>query len=128
MKYLEVAKNILESKYHCVGVRSTCLDENYEIWDNCRNSYSWDFEADVSSFETDGQSAFATCSTNVDIQHFKTDDRINELSERIESVILKNSVYGNRQIIIAGNHGFKNDDFLDPDEIRIVSAFVIHLI
>jgi hypothetical protein len=128
MKYLELAKQMLESNYHAVGVRSLSPDENYEIWDNCRDSYSWDFEADTSSFETDGQSAGATCATNIDIQYYKTDDWINELSERIERVIEKNKIYGSKQVIIAGESGIKHDDLFDPDEVRIVKAFVIDVI
>lgn len=128
MKYLKLAKEILEQNYHGVGVRSLSPDENYKIGDNCRDSYSWDFEADTSSFDTDGQTAGATCATKIDIQYFKTDDRVKELSERIESVIAQNEIYGSEQVIIAGNSGLKHDDLFDPEEVRIINAFVIDVI
>lgn len=128
MNYRKLAEQILESNYHVIGVRSLSPDESYKIGDNCRDSYSWDFEADASSYETDGQSAGATCATNIGIQYFTTDDWIFELSERIETAIARNEIYGSKQVIIAGKSGLKHDDLFDPEEIRIINAFVIDVI
>lgn len=128
MKYLELAQQILDNNYHAVGVRSICDDENYAVGGDCRDSYDWDFEADCSTYSTDGRTASGTCATHIDTQYFATDDWASELADRIEQIVEANSIYGGDQIIIAGNHGVNNDAALDEGEIRIKNAFVIEVI
>lgn len=124
MKYFEIAKEILESNYAAVGVRSVCADENYAIGEDCRESFDWDFEADCSTYHTSGLTANGTCATHIDTQYFATEDQVTELAVRIEAIIKENSQYCGDQIIIAGNSVY-NDGSNDPGEIRIRNAFVI---
>lgn len=128
LKYLELAKQIIEENYHAVGVRSICEDETYKVGDDCRDSYDWDFEADCSTYSTDGRTANGTCATHVDTQYFVTDDWAVELAERISQIVEANSIYGGDQVIIAGNHGVNNDSTFDEGEIRIKNAFVVSVV
>lgn len=126
-RYLEIAKEILEKRY-VVGVRSLCDDEQYEVGDDCRESYEWDFENDCSTYHTTGETAGGTCATAIDTQGFLTDDWAQELAERIKQAINANEQYfGDRQAIIAG-YRVNNDRCLDPGEIRIREAFVLALV
>ena len=129
MKYLALAKEILENNYAYVGVRSLCEDEQYEIGDYCRESYEWDVEHDCSTYDLhgeDGLKAGGTCCTVVATWNDYIDEPA-ELAERIEKAIQQNRVYGGPQVIIAGNR-VNNDGMFDQDEIRIVNAKVIHIV
>lgn len=125
-KYLELAKEILNERYSAVGVRGIYADEQYEVGDECRESYEWDFENDCSTYFTTGEKAGGTCATHIDTQYFETDDEVTELAARIQSMVEQNEEYGaDRQVIIAGYDGVNNDAALDRGEVRIYNAFVI---
>ena len=121
--YKGLAKEILDNGWY-VGVRSLCPDEQYEVGDECRESYEWDFENDCSTYHTTGETAGGTCATYIDTQFFVTDDQVSELAVRIAETIKKNSIYGGQQVIIAG-HSVNNDGAFDSDEVRIVGAWVL---
>lgn len=127
MKYLEIAKEILEKNYAVVGVRSLREDEHYEVGDYCRESYEWDLEHDCSTYDLygeEGEKAGGTCATYIESNYFETDDWERELAERIEEAIEYNRSYDGEQVIIAGD-GDCTDGSFDPREVRIVNARVI---
>ena len=125
--FTEIARQIIEKNYWAVGVRSLQADENYEVGDICRESYDWDFEADVSTFHTSGEKAGGTCASHIDNQYFATPDRVSELASRIEQIVNFNTCYGGQQVIVVGN-STDNDGSLDEGEIRIIDAEVIMVI
>ena len=49
-KVLEEIKNI---NYDSFGIRRTCADEDYKVGDIARNSFYWDVENDLSSYQTE---------------------------------------------------------------------------
>ena len=49
-KVLEAIKN---SSYDSFGIRRTCADEDYKVGDIARNSFYWDVENDLSSYQTE---------------------------------------------------------------------------
>lgn len=126
-KYIEIAKKIIEEGIDIVGVRSLCDDEQYKVGDECRESYEWNFEHDCSTFDLDGENgekAGGTCATQIRVET----DEVEELAQHIAEVVEENEIYANlRQAIIAG-YGANNDRCLDPNEIRIIDAYVLELI
>lgn len=127
MEYLKLAYEILESGL-LAGVRSICPDEQYEEGDYCRQSYEWDFENDISTFETTKELARGTCATNIDLNYFKSNNKPVELALRIQEMIDYNKSYGRgNQIVIVGNQ-CNNDASLDYNEIRIINARVAMII
>lgn len=125
MKYIVLAKEILNEGYSAIGVRGVYDDEQYAVGDECRESYEWDFASDCSTYYTTGEKAGGTCATHIDIQ---TDD-VEDLAARIEAAIEQNEEYGaERQVIIAGHDGVNNDAALDHGEVRIYNAFVIAIV
>lgn len=129
MNYIELAKQILDEGYSAVGVRGIYDDEQYQVGDDCRESYEWDFAADCSTYFTTGETAGGTCATHIDTQTFESDDEVAELAARIKAMIEQNQEYGaDRQVIIAGYDGVNNDAALDQGEVRIYNAFVIALV
>lgn len=124
VRYITIAQQIIDENYGVVGVRSICDDENYNIGDDCRDSYDWDLENDCSTFKTTQVLAGGTCATHIDTQYFSTDDLVTELASRIADIVKENSLYGGQQVVIAGN-GINNDMMLDPGEVRIRNAHVI---
>lgn len=51
-KVLEAIKN---SNYDSFGIRRTCADEDYKVGDIARNSFYWDVENDLSSYQTESE-------------------------------------------------------------------------
>lgn len=67
-KVLEAIKN---SSYDSFGIRRTCTDEDYKVGDIARNSFYWDVENDLSTYQTeseemDGSSARAILFDDMD--------------------------------------------------------------
>lgn len=122
--YIEIAKEIIEEGIDLVGVRSLCDDEQYKVGDECRESYEWNFEHDCSTYDLDGEEgmkAGGTCATQIIVD---TEDA-EELAKRIEGIVKENAAYlGDRQAVIAG-HGANIDHTLDPNEIRLLDAYVL---
>lgn len=125
MDYTEIAKAIIDGRYAHVGVRNLCADEHYEVGDDCRESYEWDFDADCSTYQTTGETANGTCATALDVDGYD-EDMIDELAAVIADAVAQNSrTYGgDRSAIIAGDR--KNlDAAVDQGEVRILDAVVI---
>lgn len=131
MKYLELAKKLIEEGWAYIGVRSLCDDEQYEVGDYCRESYEWDLEHDCSTYDLhgeEGEKAGGTCCTVAATWADYIDDPA-ELAEKIEKAIKENIGYGGRQVIIAGNEENNlNAGTLDDGEIRIVNAVVVGIV
>lgn len=115
--------NILNCNYSFIGVRWTTDDENYKIGDICRDSYDWDYDKDVSSFDTETPIELnGTCAINTEIDLYF--DESDEVKAKIEAAI-KNHNYCGDIIIIGGNsmeHG------ADENEIIIEDAVVIDIV
>ncbi|PAD72434.1 hypothetical protein [Paenibacillus campinasensis] len=131
-KFKAIAKEIFENKYQHVGIRLLCEDENYNVGDDCRESYEHDFENDVSSYYTTGETADGTCATRVDTFDFNfffyDDEDIKALASKINQAVDQNKVYGSgKRVIIAGTSSYTDGHF-DEDEIRIRNAQVIALL
>lgn len=130
MDYLAIAQQILDENYHGVGVRVVCNDESYNVGDDCRDSYEWDLESEMTTYDLhgeEGMKAGGTCALSIEIQAFATNDWTYELALRIEEAIkISTNTYGEgQQVIIAGNSGLNNDGYFDKNEIRIRNAYVI---
>ena len=113
MDLQKIFDKIKEEKYSIVAIRRCCKDEKYNIGDICRNSYEWDYEYDVSSYDTEAPTELdGTCGLNI--------------SNIIDDGIEKSSVYdGNNVIIIAGHdYSYGNDE----EEVIIENADVIAML
>jgi len=116
------------SKNGCMdyAIRSLSDDENYQVGDQCRESYEWDYEDDISTYNTTGETAGGTCGTH--ITNICGDEDDEEIAEALESTIKQNQIYGDRQIIICGKE-CNNDGYFDGEnEIRIIDAFVLAIL
>lgn len=82
-KVLEVIKN---SSYEIFGIRHIASDESYKVGDCARNSYDWDIENDVSSYETDSRELDGTSAYFTDID---TLDDEEEIEKKIAHCIRK---------------------------------------
>ena len=112
----DIVKKIKEEKYSVIGVRSIWNDEQYNVGDLCRPSYDWNFEYDVSTFDTDSPIQLnGTCASLVNI------DEIG-IAEAIEKALDFNAQYGGKQILIAG---YEYEHGHDANEIIIKDAEVI---
>lgn len=56
----EVLEAIKKSNYDSVGIRRTCADEDYKVGDIARNSFYWDVENDLSSYQTEPEEMAGT--------------------------------------------------------------------
>lgn len=121
--YKAIAADIVN--YNLIaGVRTLREDEQYEVDDECRQSYEWDLENDCSAYFTTGELAGGTCATTIDI----SSGDIDTIAAEIERIVEVNKAYADdRQVVIAGK-SVNNDGYFDTGEIRIVNAFVLGVI
>jgi len=115
----DIAEDML-SRGGTWGVRALMPDENYAIGDIARESYDWDLENDVSTYERSGISLGGTCATSVLESHYDYD--IDDQSKLLREAIDRNSRYGNNQVIICGNFV---DYGYDSREVIIGNAEVV---
>ena len=110
-------------KYNIIGIRGLTADENYKIGDYLRKSYQWDYENDISTYNTDNPEELSgACATNTNIDtYFDEDD---EIIEKINNTI-NNFNYIGKKVIIAGN-SFEYG--MDENEVIIEDAIVIDVI
>jgi hypothetical protein len=105
--------------YEYYGVRATSEDEEYETGDTPRNSYDWDYDNDVSSYETESPIEFdGSCAINTRIDTYNDDvDTIqSKLDECIERS--KREYYGNTIVIIGSQsctYGQDRDEIIMED-------------
>lgn len=118
-------QEVLDNRWY-LAVRATRPDERYKVDEECRESYEWDLEHDVSTYHTTGQTAGGTCGISVSIEG---EDNmgycsIEELTQRVETAVEEVRNYGGEQIIlIAGRHLNANYQ-MDDGEVRIIGAWV----
>lgn len=109
-------------KYKAIGIRGLTRDENYKIGDICRPSYQWDYENDISTYDTENPETLSgTCATNIGIDTFFDDDA--EILEKINNT-MRNFNYMGKMALIAGND---YEYGADENEIIIEDAKVIHI-
>lgn len=109
-------------KYKVIGIRGLTRDENYKVGDICRPSYQWDYENDISTYDTDEPEELdGTCAKNTGIDTYFDEDE--EIIEKINNS-LKNFEYDGDKVLVAGNdYSFG----MDENEIIIEEAEVIHI-
>lgn len=108
--YYEVAKDIVEYNLFA-GVRTLREDEQYDVDDECRQSYEWDVENDCSAYFTTGELAGGTCASAIDV----SSGDIETIAAEIERVVEANKAYADdRQAIIAGR-SVNNDGYFDDN-------------
>lgn len=121
MDLQKLLDKIKKEKYSIIAIRRCSPDERYEVGDICRNSYEWNYELEVSSYDTeDPVEMEGTCGYNVS-EILNMDD-----NEKIRSAIMKaiddTPIYDGNAIIIAGNSYIYGND---ENEIIIKNAEVI---
>lgn len=122
MDLQKLLNKIKEEKYSVVAIRRCCKDENYNIGDICRSSYEWNYEYDVSSYDTETPNELdGTCGLN--ITSIIDCEDLSDVKNIIDDGIEKSSTYdGNNVIIIAGyDCSYGNDE----EEIIVENAEVI---
>ena len=110
-------------KYHEFGIRWTTGDEHYKIGDMCRDSYDWNYDMDVSSYNTDDPVTLpGTCAINLyDIDVW---DETEEIEAYIMDAVNSHSYFG-PVVVIAGDYKHNGQD---EDEIIIEDAEVVGII
>jgi len=120
-----MGKVLLEQirQYKYIGIRGCTDDENYSIGDTCRNSYDWDYENDISSFETENPIELGgTCAVNTGIDIDWDEDY--EIEEKINAIVENFNYYGKIVIIGSMNVTYGADD----NEIIMENAKVIKIL
>lgn len=121
MNIKEAVRTIMDSDYEVIGIRHIASDESYKVGDYTRNSYDWDNENDLSSYETnpkelDGTSAYFTGIDTLDDEE--------EIETKILSALEESKVYSGAAILLGGDrYDWGNDD----NEIIIEDAEVLYI-
>ena len=123
MKIEELAKIIKESNYEFIGIRHLADDEEYKVGDYCRNSYDWDCENDISSYNTENPIELnGSCAYNTEIDTFY--DEIDEIIEKLEKSIKISKVYVGKMVIIGSDC---SEYGCDDNEIILKDAKVLYV-
>ncbi len=106
----EWVKTIRENKFSSYGIRWIAEDESYNIGDIARNSYEWDIENDISTYETDEPVELdGTCAIELVID--RTFDEDDEIAEVIEEVMKNHNGYWGTPVLLGSDHcEYGNDD------------------
>ena len=106
-KWVEAIK---ENKFSSYGIRWIAEDESYNISDIARNSYEWDIENDISTYETDEPVELdGTCAIELVID--RTFDEDDEIAEAIEEVLKnRNGYYGTPVLLGSDRYEYGNDN------------------
>lgn len=121
MNIKEAARAIMNSNYEIFGIRHIAPDESYKVGDYTRNSYDWDNENDLSSYETnpkelDGTSAYFTGIDTLDDEE--------QIETKILSALEESKVYSGAAILLGGDrYDWGNDD----NEVIIEDAEVLYI-
>ena len=126
---VEAMKQATESGYHVFGIRTI---ENpagvLNVGDSVPDSYDWDYENDISTRETTGETLPGACAIQIfsdDLWLDGTDD--DETEAAICDAVKKSSVYyGEQVLLIAGKGRYLYGS--DLDEIIIADADVIGVV
>ncbi|MDO4486026.1 MAG: peptidoglycan DD-metalloendopeptidase family protein [Bacillota bacterium] len=102
-----------------LGVRGLADDEHYEIGDTLRESFDWDYENDVSTYDTDNpQPLGGTSAYNVDINWIMDDKE--DMVEKLDNAAKSN--YLGEKVLISG---YEAEYGADYNEIIIPNAVVV---
>ena len=117
-KWVEAIKGNKNSYY---GIRWTAEDECYCVGDIARNSYDWDIENDISTYETDEPVELdGTCA--IEIICDPTFDEDDEIREAIEEALKNHNGYWGEPVLL----GCRNAEYgNDAGEIIMEDAVVI---
>lgn len=121
MNIKEAVRAIMNSNYEIFGIRHIASDESYKVGDYTRNSYDWDNENDLSSYETnpkelDGTSAYFAGIDTLDDEE--------EIEAKILSALEESKVYSGTAILLGGDrYDWGNDD----NEVIIEDAEVLYI-
>ena len=102
---------------HCSGywgLRALCDDEEYEAGDSPRESYAWDFDEDVSCYETDGETIGGACA--IDIGDWEEES---DIEDAIRGVMR----YLPRRVALI--HAMDREYGNDPGEVILSDAVVV---
>ena len=103
--------NVDLSKYRAIGIRALAPDEQYNVGDELRESYDWDFEKDVSTYNTDdprGLGGTSAYDTQIDTQWDEKDEIVEKLNSAVKD---SRTRYEGESVLVGGDlleHG--NDD------------------
>lgn len=78
-KVLEAIKN---SNYDSFGIRRTCADEDYKVGGIARNSFYWDVENDLSTYQTEPEEAEGTSARAILFDDMDSDEKNLEVIEK----------------------------------------------
>lgn len=138
----ELKQLLLEGKYEFLGIRGMesweyeKLKEEYEIGNILDTSYLWDYERDVSSYDTDSPIELGgVCAVdlvfgiyydyNLDLVDEETMDEIlDDMIERVHYAINEYK-FSHYWIIGSNNHNPYNMEENDPHEIILADAEVL---
>lgn len=121
MNIKEAVRTIMDSDYDVIGIRHITSDESYKVGDYARNSYDWDIENDVSSYETDPKELDGTSAYFTDID---TLDDEEEVEKKLLIALEESKVYSGAAILLGGDrYDWGNDD----NEIIIEDAEVLYI-
>ena len=121
----EIVKIMMIDEYAIYGIRGLSSDEKYEIGDECRNSYDWNYECDHSTYEDEEPVELpGTCSVRIHIRHSFNDDE-KEVVKAVENAWNLASKYSdiNEYVLIAGD---QYEWGIDMDEVIIRRAYVLY--
>ena len=124
--FAEIIRKAYEDGSRFFAIRSMASDENYNVGDDCRESYDWDPENDCSTYFTSGQTAGGTCGTKVrnDFYFDGSDDE--EIENAVSEATDLAREYGYELVLIAGDGDeCLNHSVDDENEARITDAKVI---
>ena len=121
MNIKEAVRAIMNSNYEIFGIRHIASDESYKVGDYTRNSYDWDNENDLSSYETnpkelDGTSAYFT---GID-----TLDKGEEIEQKLLIALEKSKIYSGAAILLGGDRYYWGND---DNEVIIEDAEVLYI-
>lgn len=119
----ELINAIRNSGFTRFGVRHLCEDENYEIGDETRCFYDWDYEYDCSTYETDDPVELnGSCAYELSID--KEYDSDEEIEKMVKTALEESSCYNGDKIVLLGCDVayYGNDD----GEIVMMNAEVIY--
>lgn len=118
----EILRKVNGEGFGMVAIRHCAPDEHYKIGDMCRNSFDWNYEFDISTYDTDEPVELdGTCGHAIFGFTDLDDEEIEEATELFNKA-MNEAVYVGDIVIIAGNrytYGY------DEDEVIIEDAEVI---
>jgi hypothetical protein len=124
--YAEIIRKAYENGKRAFAVRSLTNDEHYNIGDECRESYDWDFENDCSTYITTGQTAGGTCGVKIPNDFWFDGNDDEDIENAVKASIDLACEYGSDLVIIAGDCDICcNYSVDDENEARITNAYVI---